>query len=428
MQKKQILAAVIATLTIGGFLLTCVNNSTVSGVEVLDKRQRVQAAKQPELLEVASFPTSRPTGIAVSKQGRVFVSLPFSNYSDERHDASVVEVLADGRLNPYPNQLWNTKWENGTDSLSRRFLNVQSLTMDGDGFLWILDTGSPKRTGVVEGGAKLVKVDPNTDEVVQMVTFGKDVVPKVSYLNDVRVDAERQFAYITDSVRGGIIVVNLRSSESRMILEDHPLARDEQRVVPVVEGVELGDKQGKVEFLATDGIALDSEGNYLYYQYRPNSGSKTLYRIATSFLRDKSLSGSELGSKVEEVGTTVVSDGIEIDGSDYVYFTDVERNAISRYRPSGKVEIVMQAQRLKWPDSIAFGANGYMYFTIAQFHLLPGLNNGVDKSVPPFKVYKALIPAPSTQNSTNSKATKFQLELTTTKTSSRRHNTDERID
>jgi hypothetical protein len=185
---------------------------------------------------VAVFPHDRPTAVVSSRDGRTFVSLPFGPFSDERHGATVVEVSSDGTVRPYPNAAWNQK---GSDlAPGAHFLNVQSLTLDAEGFLWALDTGNPKRAGIVPGGAKLVKIDRRRQRRAG-VPIGSPALTKAdSYLNDVRVDAARQVAYVTDSVHGGIVVVDLKTGSARMTLaEPHPPAiLAEQRRAPVVEG------------------------------------------------------------------------------------------------------------------------------------------------------------------------------------------------
>lgn len=346
-------------------------------------------AQQRELIEVTSFPYDRPTGTAVSKHGRFFVTLPYGPYSDNRHSASVVEVLADGTFKPYPNSSWNTKPKDvagGKGNPSEHFIMVQSNTIDADDNLWLLDTGSPKLAGVIPSGAKLVKIDLKTDKITQIIPFDSAVVTKKSFLNDVRVDALRGFAYVTETGTGGVIVVNLRTGEQRRALRDIKWVQVEPRG-PVVEGIAISETLRQRVPPTPDGIALDAQGEYLYLHTHPWQG-RNLYRVRTEFMRDTRLSSDEVGKRVERVGTTVFADGIQIDSSGAIYFTDVERNAISRLRPGRQVEVIVQDERIKWPDSIALSSDGYLYFPIAQFHRLPSANNGVDKSLPPFKVYK----------------------------------------
>lgn len=229
-------------------------------------------------------------------------------------------------------------------------------------------------------------MDLKTDKVVQVIPFNSEVVPQKSFLNDVRVDARRGFAYVTETGVGGVIVVNLRTGEQRRALRGSGWIKVESRG-PVVEGIAIPEALRRRVPPTPDGIALDERGEYLYLHTHPWQG-RNLYRIRTQFLRDTQLSSDELGKRVERVGTTVFADGIQIDSSGAIYFTDVERNAISRLRSGRQVEVIIQDERIKWPDSIALSSNGYLYFPVAQFHRVASINNGVDKSLPPFKVYK----------------------------------------
>ena len=153
------------------------------------------------LQEVASFPNDQVTGVAVSKSGRVFVNFP--NWSDD-HTISVAEIV-DGKPKPYPNETWNTP-----GPASTHFICVQSVYVDGEDNLWILDPAAPKMQETVKDGPKLVEVDLKTNKSVRIIPFEEDVAPKKSYLNDVRVDTNASVAFITDSGLGAIVVVDLK--------------------------------------------------------------------------------------------------------------------------------------------------------------------------------------------------------------------------
>jgi hypothetical protein len=144
----------------------------------------------------------------------VFVTLPYSNYSTEQHAASVAEVLPDGRTVPYPDAAWNAKADPPTQQPRSRFLCTQGIAVDEDDNLWVLDTGSPRRAGVVAGGAKLVKIALVSNQVVQVLPIPVAVTTPQGFLNDVRVDAKRQVAYAYASETGpvaGLVVVDLRT-------------------------------------------------------------------------------------------------------------------------------------------------------------------------------------------------------------------------
>ena len=183
-----------------------------------------------QLQEVARFPNQQVTGVGVSqKSGRVFVNFPY--WSDD-HFVSVAEII-NGQSRAFPDEEWNKP--GAPDS---HFVCVQSVVVDDQDNLWILDPAAPKMQEIVKGGPKLVKVDLATNRVVQKIPFGEDVAPAKSYLNDVRIDTANGKAFITDSAKGAIIVVDLVSGNSRRLLDDHKSTKPESGVKLVVDGKE----------------------------------------------------------------------------------------------------------------------------------------------------------------------------------------------
>ncbi|UCD38509.1 MAG: hypothetical protein JSW54_03255, partial [Fidelibacterota bacterium] len=217
---------------------------------------------QQSAIELTEIATSEAlwTGVAVSQEGRMFVNYPrwFPSV-----DVSVAEITSSGAVRPYPDETWN-RWS-PESSATDHFVCVQSVYVDGDDFLWILDPAPVWLTGPVPWGPKLLKVDLDLDSVVQTFYFDTTVAPRGSYLNDVRVDTERGFAYISESGLGGIVVVDLASSQSRRLLADHPSTRAED-IVLVIGGREYLNPDGSKPQIHSDGIALDAGGEYLYYQ------------------------------------------------------------------------------------------------------------------------------------------------------------------
>src|SRR5438046_809261 len=166
-----------------------------------------------QLQEVARFPNQQVTGVGVSqKSGRVFVNFPY--WSDD-HFLSVAEII-NGQSRAFPDEEWNKP---GTPD--SHFVCVQSVVVDDQDNLWILDPAAPKMQEIVKGGPKLVKVDLGTNKVVQTIPFGEDVAPSKSYLNDVRIDTAGEKAFITESAKGAIIVVDLKTGKARSLLDGH---------------------------------------------------------------------------------------------------------------------------------------------------------------------------------------------------------------
>jgi sugar lactone lactonase YvrE len=342
-------------------------------------------AQKSALEEVATFPRQQVTGVTVSPQGRVFANFPF--WSDD-HTLSVAEII-DGQPKPFPDEAWNAK----SGPPEGRWICVQSVVVDNQGALWILDPASPKTEGVVKGGPKLVKVDLSTNKVVQTIPFDETIAPARSYLNDVRVDTETGHAFITESGVGAIVVVDLKTGRARRLLADHPSTKAEPGTEIVVDGMKIIDpKTGKAPEVHADGIAFDKEGGWLYYH--PLTGV-TLYRIKTDHLLDESLSDAELAAKVEKVETTPRPDGMLEAPNGSIYLTAFEKNAIVRFDPgTRKVTTIIEDDLLQWPDTLAWGPNGKLYVTTSQIHRMPKYHGGQSKQKGPFAIYRFEAPSP----------------------------------
>ena len=331
-----------------------------------------------ELQEIAAFPNQQVTGVAVSKSGRVFVNFP--DWSDD-HTISVAEVV-NGQPFPFPNQEINQPGAAGS-----HFVCVQSVYVDADDNLWILDPAVPKMKEIVPGGPKLVKVDLKTNQVVQTIPFGEDAAPKKSYLNDVRVDTLRGIAYITDSGLGAIVVADLKTGKARRVLEGDKSTRAENDVKLTVAGRQLlGPDKKSTPQINSDGIALDSANHFLYFHALTGH---TLYRIKTDYLNDPKLSKSELSVKVENMGQTPVPAGMLESPDGRVYLTAIEQNAIVRFDPATrKTETVIEDKRLSWPDSLSWGPQETLFVACSQIQNTPRFNQGRNVRTEPYRVFK----------------------------------------
>ena len=317
------------------------------------------------------------TGVAVTRDNRVFANFP--RMETDTIPYSVAEVNG-SQATPFPDVAWNT-WDRSMPP-QNKFVCVQSVYVDADNFLWVLDAASPQMRGVVPGGAKLLKFDVATRQLIQRVDFDETIAYPTSYLNDVRIDTQNKVAYITDSNQGALIVVNLTSGRSRRLLGNHPSTKSENRIL-TVEGRVWRNQNGELPSIDSDGLALSPNREYVYYHALTAQG---LYRIATQYLRDEALPQSQLAQRVEFVANTNPPDGMIFDAAGNLYFTDVQSNAVTRITPTGGFQVVAQSTLLKWPDSFSVGTDGSIYVTTSQLHIPRSQRKE------PFQIFKLVVP------------------------------------
>jgi sugar lactone lactonase YvrE len=215
-----------------------------------------------------------------------------------------------------------------------------------------------------------------------VIAFDDTAAPNDSYLNDVRIDLQRQSAYITDSGRGGIVVVNLRDGSAHRMLDGHPSVLAKQGMRITVNGEQLL-QYGKPPQFKSDSIALSPDGAYLYYKAIM---SDQLYRIETAVLREGDRVNA--GDRVESFASCPPTDGIWMDARERIYLSDVENNAVARMSPDGAVERIVSDERLQWPDTFAEGPDGTIYITASHINEAPQYHKGKSTRSSPFGLYR----------------------------------------
>jgi sugar lactone lactonase YvrE len=320
------------------------------------------------------------TGISVAKSGRFFVNFP--RWSDHYLNA-VVEVMPDGSTKPFPDEYWNS-WDLRRETAGKQFVCVQSVVADDKDALWVVDAAAPLLGSTIPGGPKLVKIDLKTNQVSRVFPFGPDIAKPDSYMNDVRIDNQRNTAYLTDSGVGGIVVVDLTSGKAHRVLDGNPSVSAEQGVQIIIDGMPVL-RNGKPPQINTDSIALSPDGQYLYY--KPLTAN-TLYRIKTDILRNANASASQLAAAVENLGRTFPTDGFWMDAKGNLYLSDLNNNAVSRRSPDGKIERIISDPRLQWPDTFSEGPDGAIFISASHINEAPSFNKGITTRKQPYAVFK----------------------------------------
>jgi sugar lactone lactonase YvrE len=341
---------------------------------------------------VAFFRGPMPTGVTVSHGGRIFVCYP--RWGD-KIDFTVGEVKA-GKATAYPDAATNrSPGEKGG------LLSVQSVVVDPQDRLWLLDTGCVNFGPVSPGGPKLVGVDLKTNKVFKTILFPSEVALKTTYLNDIRFDLRRGkggLAFITDSAGegpNGLIVVDLATGESWRRLHDHPSTKADKNFLPIVEGRPLlqrepGKKPAHLA-IGTDGIAIGHDGKRLFYC--PLS-SRKLYSVSVDALADRKMSDEQVAETVEALGDRgFASDGLESDAEGRLYLSDYEHNGILRRLPDGSYRTLVHDPRVLWPDTLSLATDGYLYFTANQLHRQARFHDGKDLRERPYTLFRVWVDA-----------------------------------
>jgi sugar lactone lactonase YvrE len=338
-----------------------------------------QATQLPPSLElVATSPRFAWNGVAIANDGRLFANMP----RWDEGTPSVVQIGANGSLTPYPGGAWNT-WKPGDDPRVR-FVSVNALHIDrADNHLWVVDSGTPQFGHIIAGGPKLVEIDLATNEVVRVYPFDKTVAPANSYLNDVRVRG--QFAFVTESGTGALLVLDRRDGSIRRLLAGSRLTKGDPSIIPVVEGRQLVGPDGRPPTMQVDELELSADGRTLFFMVPTGPN---LYRVAVADLLDKSLSDEALEKRVSIDRRVPPVGGIVIDRSDTLYLSEIETHSIRAIARDGTTRFVITDPRLDWPDAYSVAPDGTLYVVASQVDDLPAFHHGVDARKPPYFLFK----------------------------------------
>ena len=337
---------------------------------------------------------STPTGITVSRGGRLFVFMP---RFDDRVPYTVGEVARDGSVTPYPDAATNRPDPaRPQDTL----VHVPNGVVDGQDRLWLLDAGLASASGPpVRGAPKLVAVALAANRVVRTIPLGAAVEP-TSSLNDLRVDAgrgRREAAYVTDQGQdghGAVLAVDLATGRVVRRLAGHSSTASQRGVVKLVEGQQVLRRgaDGTVRPVqgGANGIALSPDGRRLYYA--PLMG-RHLYAVDTAALLDPAASDAAVAATVEDLGEKGLTGGLLADASDRVYLALQELDAVGRRERDGTVSVLAQDPRLVWPDTFWITEDRWLYVNASQVNRRPEYNGGADRQRPPYLVFRLRIDA-----------------------------------
>ncbi|WP_444901802.1 L-dopachrome tautomerase-related protein [Microbulbifer sp. SSSA007] len=338
------------------------------------------AVESGALQTVTEFTDSRAAGVTVTPSGRILVSM----HPLDAPKLKVMEVMANGTKQPFPNR----DWADGPETGKVGFTSVIGIHSDSKGIVWILDMGSENSP------TQLVAWDSVNNKLHRQLEISRSSLLTNSFPQDFALDEKRQKIYIADmsfgnfngATKPAIIVVDLKTGQSRRVLESADAFMPPNQDV-VIDGVLLSAKtkenSSKSLRFGLNPIALDDQGEWLYFG---TLSGNTLYRLPAALLADHRISNKKLASNIEEFGPKNPSDGIVMAPGNGILVTDLQNNAIG-LTTKGDYKILVQDKQLSWPDSLAV-SNGWVYITQDQLHQHPAFSSGLGNAKPPYKLMR----------------------------------------
>lgn len=268
--------------------------------------------------------------------------------------------------------------------------SVNGIHVDRHGRLWILDNGRVQLGPADEGVPKIVVWDLASGREAFRVEIGPQHAPPAgSFLNDIVVDEDHGFAYVTESGIGGtpaLLVIEIARERIRRVLEGHPSVLPDPERELLVDGEPAEVTLGGVTQpwrVAVNAIGLSADGAVLYFG--PLTG-ELLYEIDTRALRDATLDASAVASAVQVAGGKPFTDGMSVDAHGRWVFTDLERGAIVLGDEDGDVRVCSHPD-MSFPVGVEPVADGGVYATSAPLHEMPMLHEGDDRRDAPYALW-----------------------------------------
>lgn len=308
------------------------------------------------------------TGVAVTPAGRIFVCYP----TWENHPDFKVAELVGGVPQPFLQDA--------------PLVNVQSVVADETGALWVLDAAKLPGQDADPKAAKLCRVDVASGEIMRTYAFSAAVVLPDTYLNDVRVDNGRGFAYITDSGHGGIIALDLATGEAWRALTDIPEVRAN------LQSIYFPHTGLFTKMAHSDGLELSKDKSELYFSAL---GGDCLYAVKTAALRDAKKTVPERQKAIRWVNIhNLPTDGMVLrDGC--LYMGDLADEGVWEFdleaENTNEAGTILPLKKdFRWADSFALAPDGSVYFTTSAINYPP-------EQQPPYELYRLVFPKGRTE-------------------------------
>jgi len=327
-----------------------------------------QVVGQNGSLEIVAELPIRPGDVAVSKSGRVFATI----HSLGSRNLQLIEIKSKKRFEPFPAKSLQKNENPANDQMLDSPLG---LIFDKEDKLWVIDMGQEL------GKTRLWCFDIDQRKVLRKIELPESVAPKGSFIQDVAIDHEHQWAYMADINNPGIIAMDLATENTRRFGGAKELEAEDVDMVIDGELVYFGGKPARV---AVDPITISPDGNTVFFGAMNGTN---WYSLDAQLFRDGA-SDESIQSSIVRVGEKPISDGASSDGMGNHYFTNLTAHAITRLNPDGTLEHIIEDDQLKWPDNTYLAPDGSFYISVNQLNTTPAFTGGEDDGKPPYYIYR----------------------------------------
>ncbi len=337
------------------------------------------------VLEVVAELDERPANVAVSLDGRVYITM----HPVEPHKCRLMEVQKDGKVVPYPNKEISCGEPQADGKGVYRAIGIRSTVRY---MLLVLDMGTK------EIGPRLLPFTHSDHTLKGVYNISSKAITPQSFLQDVALNWTSNIVYIADMGQAD----KAKPAEPAIImLFPNPLREPLRRLVghpslmpskvPMqAEGRELKqmvDGKPQPMYLGLNPMTLDAQRNWLYYG---PMGEGKIYRVPLDKMEDPTTYPDDvIGQYVEEYADKPPSDGMTIDAAGNIYITNVRDSEIGVIDPKTRAyRTYLKDPRLVWPDGMSFGPDGMIYLTVNQLNRAAPFNLGKEEGKPPYYVVR----------------------------------------
>ena len=330
---------------------------------------------------VATFTETRPGNVAISSDGRIFISMqPLDNPTYR-----VIELLPNGVHTPFPNE----GLSRGSEIKEGGLAAVIGINCDDQGGVWILDMGSE------QSPPQILAWDSSSNALRKQWLITANALASNSFLQDFVIDTRHNQIYIADTSLGNlvgspapaIVVLDLNTGECRRVLERHKYLLSPEYDLYIGNNLMATKRDdGTIDpvYLGINPIAIDKECQYVYFG--SVNGDK-IFRIATEVLADSDASKAVLSDAIEVYGDKRPSDGMVMDNQNRIYVGDLEKNGVGISDSQGYRLFAQDDTLLSWADGFAIH-DGYLYVTQNSLHLHPIMHSGVEGATKPYHLVR----------------------------------------